>query len=178
MPEDVAARACDCDESAPLDEVDDGPEHAIRSVEPMPGHPKACPKCGRVFTPAEDEFQIFCETLYRRADTGEILGLRDAPPGASWDAVWYHDIPEWCGLDGRAVIVKCPDGHDWHVDGKCSNCTRPDDKVHKCWCRHGDPTKAELTVDKNGDTCQAGAGSIQAPHWHGFLTNGVLSERR
>jgi hypothetical protein len=31
-----------------------------------------------------------------------------------------------------------------------------------------------LTVDKNGDTCAAGAGSILTPAWHGFLRNGEL----
>jgi len=31
-----------------------------------------------------------------------------------------------------------------------------------------------FTVDKNGDACAAGAGSILTPTWHGFLQNGEL----
>ena len=30
-------------------------------------------------------------------------------------------------------------------------------------------------VDKNGETCAAGAGSIASAGYHGFLVNGVLS---
>lgn len=31
-----------------------------------------------------------------------------------------------------------------------------------------------ITVDKNGTTCAAGAGSISAGPYHGFLRNGQL----
>jgi hypothetical protein len=72
-------------------------------------------------------------------------------------------------------MVRCPNGSDWHVDGRASNCTMPTDKVHKCWVRHGDPRASNLTVDKNGFTCAAGAGSIQAGDYHGFLQAGVLT---
>jgi hypothetical protein len=40
--------------------------------------------------------------------------------------------------------------------------------------RHGTPP--DVTVDKNGLTCNAGGGSIQVPGWHGFLRNGELVE--
>lgn len=63
---------------------------------------------------------------------------------------------------------------DWEVDGRASNCTKKDDNVHKCWCRHGDAPN--VTVDKNGNTCAAGAGSILVDGWHGFLRNGYLEE--
>jgi len=58
------------------------------------------------------------------------------------------------------------------IDSRASNCTLPDDNVHKCWVRHGEAPN--FTVDKNGATCAAGAGSIQTSNWHGFLRNGVF----
>lgn len=61
------------------------------------------------------------------------------------------------------------------IDGRASNCTMPDDNVHKCWVRHGRPEDGTLHVDKNGNTCAAGAGSIATPNFHGFLHNGDLS---
>jgi hypothetical protein len=81
----------------------------------------------------------------------------------------------WSNCDGRHLIVVCPDGHHWNVDGRAGNCTMKDEKTHRCWIRHGDPTKPEtLTVDQNGYTCKAGAGSILTSSWHGFLTQGEL----
>lgn len=72
----------------------------------------------------------------------------------------------------RHLMVVCPDGHCWDIDSRAKNCTMKDDKVHRCWVRHGEPPK--ITVDKKGLTCKAGAGSIQTPDWHGFLRNGEL----
>lgn len=147
-----------------------------------PAWPTSC-RCGYVFA-EDDERQDWQELIYRRADTGELVSLRShnadttgapatARPGAMWDAWW---MPEsWRGPDGIALMVRCPNGHDWHVDGRASNCTLPEDRVHKCWVRHGDPRTAPVSVDKNGVTCAAGAGSIQAGDYHGFLQNGVLT---
>ena len=50
--------------------------------------------------------------------------------------------------------------------------TGPYGLAHRCWCRHGEPPN--ITVDKNGPTCPAGAGSIQCNDWHGYLRNGEL----
>lgn len=137
-----------------------------------PRWPTNC-ACGYAFT-EDDHWQgEWQELLYRRSDTGEETTLRDAPPGASWDA-WWMPFGER-GADGIHLMVRCPNGRDWHVDGQASNCTRPGDKTHKCWVRHGDPRAANLTVDKNGETCAAGAGSIQAGDYHGFLQAGVLT---
>jgi hypothetical protein len=137
-----------------------------------PRWPTRC-DCGYQFTD-DDVWQLSWHVIYRRTDTGEETTLRDAAPGAMYYADWYSDVPEWCGPDGRALMVKTPDGHTWHVDGEASNCTRKGDKTHKCWIRHGTPPL--VTVDKNGVTCAAGAGSILTPKWHGFLRNGVLVE--
>jgi hypothetical protein len=139
-----------------------------------PRWPTKCDKCDYVFR-EHDQWQIFYDRIYVRKDTGEKMTLREAPPGAMWDATWMssRDSARWHGPDGKFLIAVCPGGHHWHIDGKASNCTKPSDEVHKCWIRHGEPPN--LTVDKNGDTCAAGAGSIQTPNWHGFLRNGVFT---
>jgi hypothetical protein len=80
----------------------------------------------------------------------------------------------WSNCDGRHLYVVCPDGHTWNVDGRASNCTMRDDREHRCWVRHGDPSSGPITVDKNGRTCAAGAGSIDTGAYHGFLRGGVL----
>lgn len=134
------------------------------------GWPKKC-ECGYRFK-SGDQWQIFFERIYVRADTGEKLIWKEAPAGAILEATRYHKYPEWCGPDGRALLCKLPNGHDWHIDGRANNCTMKEDDVHKCWVRHGEPPN--LTVDKNGHTCQAGAGSIQSGNWHGYLRNGHL----
>jgi hypothetical protein len=137
-----------------------------------PGHddprwPSRC-ECGYEFT-AGDAWQEWEDRLYRRADSGALVTLRDAPPGAMWDANWYGRK----GPDGRCLAVKCPNGDDWIVDSRASNCTMPDDNEHRCWVRHGEPPR--ITVDKNGNTCQAGGGSIQAGGYHGFLRDGAFT---
>lgn len=132
------------------------------------GWPTHC-GCGYAFQP-EDAWQVFGHPLYRRRDTGEIVTIEEAPPGAMWDARWLADIPAWRGPDGRSLVVKLPNGREWCIDGRASNCTMPKDDVHKCWVRSGEPP--DLTVGKSGNTCAAGAGSIQAGDYHGFLRNG------
>jgi hypothetical protein len=80
-------------------------------------------------------------------------------------------MPQRCqGFDGRCLVVKCPDGHEWMIDGIASNCTDRGNEAHRCWIRHGEPPV--LTIDKNGPTCGAGAGSILTPRFHGFLRGG------
>lgn len=113
------------------------------------------------------------ETHWQRMDTGELTTLKDAPPGAMWNAEWLQGFPGWCGDDGLALIVKLPNGNDWHIDGVANNCPDKEDSNaggHKCWVRHG--TAPNITVDKNGNTCNAGGGSISSGSYHGFLRNG------
>jgi len=155
---DASVHLCDGDEPAKPDRND-------------PRWPTKCAHCDYVFTPA-DQWQVFPESLYRAAD-GTIMTLRSAPAGAMWFADWMPN--DWKGPDGHSLMVKTPGG-DWGVDMRASNCTRPDDKVHKCWVRHGDPRTANVTVDKNGDTCNAGAGSILCGAYHGFLRGGFLED--
>jgi hypothetical protein len=71
------------------------------------------------------------------------------------------------------LYVVTPGGHWWDIDGRASNCTMKDDKQHRCWVRHGEPPN--VTVDKAGLTCKAGAGSIKVDGYHGFLRNGEFT---
>jgi hypothetical protein len=157
----------DPDATGIISQGDDGPLHDDARW------PKAC-GCGYVFA-EDDEWQVFVERVYRRADTGEETTHRDAGPGAMFDANWYHGHPCWEGPDGRSLVVILPNGNPWHIDGMANNCTDREGAMegrHKCWVRHGEPP--DLTVDKNGVTCSAGAGSIQSGDWHGFLRGGFL----
>lgn len=135
-----------------------------------PRWPKEC-ACGYQFQ-ENDPWQLFTSHLYKRSDTGEEFTLRDAPPGAIWHARWLDDV--YKGPDGKVYAVKLPNGRTWTIDSRASNCTLPQDDEHKCWVRHGSPPN--FTIDKNGHTCNAGAGSIVAGDWHGFLIDGELRE--
>lgn len=158
------------DAMVPLDIVpDDGNPQSWPHDDPR--WPTQC-ACGYQFQPG-DERQVFTDSVYERTDTKERFTFRKAPVGSMYYATWYEDIPDRCGPDGKALIVICPGNHAWHVDGKANNCTNPEDKVHRCWVRHGIPP--QVSVDKNGLTCNAGAGSISVPGWHGWLRNGVLT---
>lgn len=133
--------------------------------------------CGYAFTD-EDARQVFTRQLYRRTDDPRSALLPESllPVGAMWNNTWMSSFAsgQWTGPDGRSVHVKLPDGHVWCVDGRANNCTMKDDSSHKCWVRHGDVTKGEIHVDKNGHTCKAGAGSIDTGKWHGFLHGSIL----
>ena len=133
--------------------------------------PKKCDYCDHHFDGGQQN-QLTQHVVYRRADNGELMTLHEAPIGAMWYADWHWQK----GPDGRCLAVKVPGsrptGHDWIVDGRASNCTMPDDNVHRCWVRHGTPPN--ITVDKGGNTCKAGAGSIKTDTWHGFLRGGML----
>lgn len=161
--------------SYPVYDLDGYPESGRAWPRDDPRWPVQCERCGYAFADT-DPRQVFSESLWKRSDTGEEISLRDAPPGAMYYATWLDDCKWAVGPDGRALMVVCPDGYVWHVDGEASNCTRKGDHSHKCWVRHGTPP--DVHVDKNGVTCNAGAGSIAAPRWRGFLTNGVLQDHR
>lgn len=133
-----------------------------------PRWPARC-ECGYEFT-QDDPWQEWEDRLYRRVGSGDLVTLRDAPDGAMWDASWHWRK----GPDGRCLAVRCPGGSEWIIDSRASNCTMPGDDEHRCWIRHGEPPG--LTVDKNGPTCAAGGGSIQAGNYHGFLRDGVFTD--
>jgi hypothetical protein len=133
--------------------------------------PRAC-ACGYVFTPA-DPRQLNEERLYVRTASSETFTLADAPPGAIYRAPWMEDTPAWTGVDGHCLVVVLPNGNPWMIDGPANNCTNLEDFLsggHKCWIRHN--AAPVLTVDKNGRTCAAGAGSIKSGNCHCFLIGG------
>lgn len=136
--------------------------------------------------------QVWAETLCSGHPSGTLYTVRNAPIGAMWDAEYLHGAMRgaFVGPDGISLHVRTPGG-DWCVDSQASNCTRDQhtpvpgeaktfrfERTHYCWVRHGDPRAGQVHVDKSGNTCAAGAGSIDMNgRWHGFLHNSVLSEQ-
>ena len=92
---------------------------------------------------------------------------------------WFYSshgdrpCPYWDNCDGRHVWVVLPGGDLWNSHWRASNCTMKEDRLHRCWVLHG--LWPDVTADKNGLTCAAGAGSIVGTSFHGFLRNGVLA---
>lgn len=114
--------------------------------------------------------------ILRNLQTGELKETRELPVGALWElngkllAQDYYQK----GADGLSIGCRLPEGVTWHIDSRASNCTKPADAEHRCWCRHG-TVGQPITVDKAGKTCSAGGGSINVDGvWHGFLTKGRL----
>ena len=171
------------DAQAPIDTIDrnnikgsDGPVSGDLHDHFDSRWPKKCAHCDYQFVDT-DQWQVFHDEIYlskashafsSSLRSSEYMTLREAPVGAMWDAHWYSRS----GPDGIHLMVRLPGKYDWHVDGRANNCTLPNDDKHYCWVRHG--VQPLVTVDKNGHTCKAGAGSIQTPDWHGFLRNGYL----
>lgn len=119
-----------------------------------PQWPQKCDDCPYVFKP-EDHWQLFHDVIYVRKDTGATMTLRDAQPGAMWDATWYPEK----GPDGLALCVALPPngGHDyWHIDGSAKGGGK--------WTRTGQVPN--ITANP----------SILTPRYHGFLRNGWLEE--
>src|SRR6266700_1793826 len=151
--------------------------YICNGTKPMPPHDdprwtKLC-ECGYEFQES-DEWQRFTEVVYRRSDTGDETTISKAPVGGMWYAWWldHFNTPQ----GEHALTVKTPGG-EWVIDSQSSNCTMPDDnkqEKHHCWIRHGEPPN--ITLDKVGVTCGAGAGSIQCNQYHGFLRNGYLED--
>ena len=92
--------------------------------------------------------------------------------GDVWDADWMHGdkCPYWDNCDGRHWVVVLPNKEMHDINARASNCTMPQDREHRCWVVHGDIST--LTLDKSGNTCGAGAGSIKRGNWHGFIRQG------
>lgn len=127
-------------------------------------------------------------TIFRCIATGEQKLAGELPIGALYalDREACTDLngfPPAAPHDGLSIACVClgrsdPERrHHWYIDYRASNCTMPEDKNHRCWVRHG-TVGDRLTVDKEGLTCKAGAGSFfMGPNdeWHGFLKNGKLT---
>jgi hypothetical protein len=114
-------------------------------------------------------YQIFHTRNYSSASG-------DPEEGDLYLTTWYgcrergRCIYGWENCDGQHLFAIVPGGDIWDIHSRASNCTMPQDNKHRCWVLHGTPPN--VTVDKNGLTCAAGAGSIQTRNWHGFLQNG------
>lgn len=124
--------------------------------------PVKCDKCG-IPVPADAKRQVFHDIIYNTPS-----GLLE--PGCIYWIDWFPDNLYWNNHTGPHLAAVLPNGWHWVIDSRASNCTLPDDRTHRCWCRHGEPPN--ITVDKNGNTCSAGAGSIDGDQWHGFLQSG------
>lgn len=89
------------------------------------------------------------------------------PPGAIFDATWWHDVDHWCGQDGLSIVAVVPpvlyddhgavDNRDnwWGIDQEIGD--------HMPWRRFGNPKDlSNFTVYP----------SIRMPHYHGWLRKG------
>jgi len=143
-------------------------EHHGGNVEDYPEEmwPKVCEDCGAP-VPPDAKRQVFNHRLYNspsgRPERGNL-----------WYAHWMPLTWPWENKTDWHLMAMCPDGWEWNIDSRASNCTMKEDKKHRCWVRHGNPETDPIHVDKAGVTCQAGAGSIQTPTWHGFLHHGYF----
>jgi len=143
-------------------------------------HPDACERCGVAFDP---------EAAPDHRHAGSVQWLWNTPsgklePGCAWvvepgeehrdDGTCY--LGNWTNCDGRHHQVVLPNGHQWTIDGRARNCGLPDDTEHRCWVFEGDnDDPSTWHVSKDGRTCAAGAGSISADGYHGFIRRGVLT---
>jgi hypothetical protein len=162
----------------PLGESESYDVEAYRVPKDDSRWPRQC-SCGYAF-PDEAHWQMFAHRLYRRSDNGTETVLREATPGALYYADWLcHSetkqfLPwDWDNQNEPPLYCKLPNGNEWCIDGRASNCTMPNERTHRCWVRHGEVPN--IHVDKNGYTCAAGAGSIASGNYHGFLHNGCLT---
>jgi len=136
--------------------VSEGGEWHVDMPEPPhddPRWPRQC-VCGYQFLDSEP-WQLAHDRLYQRPDTGGLLTLRDTEPGMMWHAEWLLDCG-WVGSDGRSLVVRLPDGGEWAIDAPSSTDGH--------WTRIGE---APLITAHP---------SIASRKYHGWLTNGVLSD--
>jgi hypothetical protein len=133
-----------------------------------------CPAVAPVFDPEKARGTGLHRQVFRQRRYNTASGRPE--PGDMFYADWYHrdngSCYWWDNCTEPHLMVILPNGHIWDSSSRASNCTLKKDRLHRCWVRHGEPPN--VTVDKAGHTCAAGAGSIAVPGWHGFLTNGRL----
>lgn len=110
--------------------------------------------------------QVFVSRLYNTAsgepEPGDVYEMAMHDPG---------DCPYWDNCDGTHTFGILPNGDQWNIDSRASNCTMREDRTHRCWVKTGSAAAGTLDVGKGGHTCAAGAGSILVDGWHGFLRN-------
>jgi hypothetical protein len=147
------------EEPFPIDDTNGSGRFPDDAVRADPRWPTQC-ACGYQFT-AEDNWQVNRYRLHSRSDGGTPCTLRDAPPGAMWDAPWMARRGR-TGPDGRCLIVRTPGG-DWTIDERSFNA---DGSVQSDpgWTRTGDApritARPSILMHRSG--------------YHAFLTDGVL----
>ena len=114
--------------------------------------------CGYAFVDT-DPYQVIQDRYYVDI-VGSRFSIRStgpfaAPPGAMWRLPWYEDT-DWVGPEGHSYMLRLPDKTDWAMDGPARDGGR--------WTRTGVAPK--LTAMP----------SIKSPGYHGWLTDGVLSD--
>jgi hypothetical protein len=143
---------------------------------PVEEWPTKCRDCGAEWEPGTKFSRSSGPKTVYNTDSGSPepgdLYFVDVKHGDD-HCVWHAEGT----CDGEHLMARVPTGEHWDIDGRASNCTLKDDKVHRCWVRTGDPRKGEpVTAGKMGPgvkTCSAGAGSIATAKYHGFLRDGV-----
>jgi hypothetical protein len=133
-----------------------------------PRWPTHC-SCGYEFKPG-DVWQHHPDRIYEGG--GGRWSHRDLPVGAMYVADWEPLDWYWDNQTESSLHVITPGG-TWNTTGRASNCTLPKDRLHRCWVVNG--VAPNLTINKAGLTCAAGAGSIICGNYHGFLQNGSLT---
>lgn len=121
-----------------------------------PRWPTHC-ACGYAFA-ADDEWQLFRDPIYVAPDGSEHVIHGKVAPGLMVDAFWLHAASQYAGRspDGRVLMLYLPDGYSWIIDGPSSNGDG--------WQRTGPPPLITARP------------SILSPGYHGWLTDGVLSD--
>ena len=161
----------------PLAKTDDLTDRSIGgniedySIDRWPTH---CDNCDAVALelPYNEQLhrQIFRKDIYNTdsgvPEPGDLFYKTNLRGDEGW--CYIHD-----NCDGKHLHVITPNGIEWNIDSRASNCTKPNDKIHRCWVREG--TVPNITVGKGGDTCAAGAGSIITGDYHGFLREGKFT---
>ncbi len=133
-------------------------------------------KCDRCSVPVSEDAkrQVSTKRLYN-TPSGKL------EPGDLYWADWFASKEgEGCtfhdNCDGTHLHAILPNGRMWDIDGRASNCTKKEERSHRCWVRTGEPPNVDVGKGKKGsDTCAAGAGSIASGSYHGFLRNGVFT---
>ena len=95
-------------------------------------------------------------------------------PGDMWYSESDHTYCGFQNCDKKHLRVRLPGGGVWDTDSRAANCDKPNDVIHRCWVKHTENGIENMTIDKNGDTCNAGGGSILQENWHGFIRKGML----
>lgn len=145
-------------------------------------------KCPDLNAPEAEGWPGVCERCsaaipwdYVRKSSG-LKTIWDTPSGELEPGCLYYEhrgdydhycSGRWTNCDQRHLYGILPNGHHWDIDSRARNCGSPEDSTHRCWVRHGEPPMVH--VDKDGETCSAGAGSILSGDYHGFLHHGQFT---